>query len=210
MLVEGVAKRGRRGRHAKTGRVTPKGTRPRRPSKPKPVHRQPGRPSPTCYSRSANGCGRASRSTCSPRSAPCSRWSTGVKYGLGRRPGEPPYTLRQLVDTFLDVDRIETTALLAVDRRARQRRRGPGRWHPAGAGAAGSSAAGVSRSVSARPRCTGLKRWSTCWATATTSTSPFVSPEESSSRPSSTSITTWGPSSRTPSWSRSRWRSWRC
>ncbi len=36
------------------------------------------------------------------------------EYGLGRRPGEPPYTLQQLVDMFLPVERIETTALLTV------------------------------------------------------------------------------------------------
>ncbi len=36
------------------------------------------------------------------------------EYGLGRRSGEPPYTLAQLVDTFIDVHRIETSALLAV------------------------------------------------------------------------------------------------
>ena len=36
------------------------------------------------------------------------------EYGFGRRDGEPPYSLRELVDMFLDVDRIETTALLAV------------------------------------------------------------------------------------------------
>ncbi len=36
------------------------------------------------------------------------------EYGFGRRDGEPPYSLRELVDMFLDVDRIETSALLAV------------------------------------------------------------------------------------------------
>ena len=36
------------------------------------------------------------------------------EYGFGRRDGEPPYSLRELVDMFLDVDRVETTALLAV------------------------------------------------------------------------------------------------
>ena len=45
------------------------------------------------------------------------------EYGLGRREGEPPYSLAQLVDMFIDVHRIETSALLAVDRRARRRRR---------------------------------------------------------------------------------------
>ena len=36
------------------------------------------------------------------------------EYGFGRREGEPPYALRELVDMFVDVDRVETTALLAV------------------------------------------------------------------------------------------------
>jgi hypothetical protein len=36
------------------------------------------------------------------------------EYGFGRREGEPPYSLRELVDMFLDVDRVETSALLAV------------------------------------------------------------------------------------------------
>ena len=36
------------------------------------------------------------------------------EYGFGRREGEPPWSLRELVDMFLDVDRIETSALLAV------------------------------------------------------------------------------------------------
>ena len=36
------------------------------------------------------------------------------EYGLARREGEPPYSLPQLVDMFLDVDRVETSALLAV------------------------------------------------------------------------------------------------
>jgi hypothetical protein len=36
------------------------------------------------------------------------------EYGFGRRDGEPPYSLSQLVETFLDVHRIETSALLAV------------------------------------------------------------------------------------------------
>ena len=36
------------------------------------------------------------------------------EYGFGRRDGEPPYSLPQLVEMFLDVDQIETSALLAV------------------------------------------------------------------------------------------------
>ena len=36
------------------------------------------------------------------------------EYGFGRREGEPPYSLRELVDMFLDVDRVETSALLTV------------------------------------------------------------------------------------------------
>ena len=36
------------------------------------------------------------------------------EYGFGRQDGEPRWTLRELVDMFLDVDRIETSALLAV------------------------------------------------------------------------------------------------
>ena len=36
------------------------------------------------------------------------------EYGFGRRDGEPPWSLRELVDMFLDVARIETSALLAV------------------------------------------------------------------------------------------------
>ncbi len=36
------------------------------------------------------------------------------EYGFGRREGELPYSLRELVDMFLDVDRVETSALLTV------------------------------------------------------------------------------------------------
>ena len=36
------------------------------------------------------------------------------EYGFGRREGEPPYSLRELVEMFLDVDRVETSALLTV------------------------------------------------------------------------------------------------
>ena len=35
-------------------------------------------------------------------------------YGFGRRPGAPPYSLRDMVDMFLDVPRVETSAVLAV------------------------------------------------------------------------------------------------
>ena len=35
-------------------------------------------------------------------------------YGFGRRDGEPPCSLRELVDMFLDVHRIETSTLLTV------------------------------------------------------------------------------------------------
>jgi hypothetical protein len=36
------------------------------------------------------------------------------EYGFGRRDGEPPWSRRDLADMFIDVDRIETSALLAV------------------------------------------------------------------------------------------------
>jgi hypothetical protein len=36
------------------------------------------------------------------------------EYGFGRDASAPPYTLRELADMFLDVDRIETSALLAA------------------------------------------------------------------------------------------------
>jgi hypothetical protein len=36
------------------------------------------------------------------------------EYGFGRRDGEPPCSRRELVDMFLDVNRIETSALLAM------------------------------------------------------------------------------------------------
>ena len=36
------------------------------------------------------------------------------EYGLGRRDGEPEWSLRELVDMFLDVERVETSAMLAV------------------------------------------------------------------------------------------------
>ena len=36
------------------------------------------------------------------------------EYGFGRRDGPPPWSLPQLVETFLDVDRVETSAMLAV------------------------------------------------------------------------------------------------
>jgi hypothetical protein len=36
------------------------------------------------------------------------------EYGFGRREGDPPYSLTRLVELFMDVHRIETSALLAV------------------------------------------------------------------------------------------------
>jgi hypothetical protein len=36
------------------------------------------------------------------------------EYGFGRRDGDPPYSLTQLVEMFMDVHRIETSALLAA------------------------------------------------------------------------------------------------
>ena len=109
-----MSKRGRPGRHAKGGgRVTPKGTRPvgsrdaswatpARDAEPDLLEQvrqrlQSGEPLDLLAEVSTL------LTVVDPR-----------EYGFGRRPGEPPYTLRQLVDTFLDVDRTETSALLAV------------------------------------------------------------------------------------------------
>jgi hypothetical protein len=36
------------------------------------------------------------------------------EYGFGRRAGEPPWSPREMADMFIDVDRVETSALLAV------------------------------------------------------------------------------------------------
>jgi Domain of unknown function (DUF6398) len=106
-----VTKRARHGRHPKGGRVTPKGTRPAFTS-------GPSFPAPDRGSDLIRDVGRKLRSgdpldlladvgalltLLDPR-----------EYGFGRHEGEPGWTLRELVDTFLDVDRIETSALLAV------------------------------------------------------------------------------------------------
>ena len=109
--VRGVTKRGRHGRHPKGGRVTPKGTRPA------------GAPGPSWSTQDAEpdlmrNLGRKLRSG-DPLDvlAEVSSLLTLVdprEYGFGRRDGEPPWSLRELVDMFLDVARIETSALLAV------------------------------------------------------------------------------------------------
>jgi hypothetical protein len=106
-----VTKRRRHGRHPKGGRVTPKGTRPSAVPGPTWSTRDP---EPNLF----RNIGRKLRSG-KPLDllAEASSLLTLVdprEYGFGRREGEPPWSLRELVDTFLDVDRVETSALLAV------------------------------------------------------------------------------------------------
>jgi hypothetical protein len=110
---EPVAKRGRHGRHSKGGRVTPKGTRP-------PGYRDASRPTPEWDAEPdlMRNVRRKLRS-----GEPLDLLAEGSalltlvdprEYGLGRRAGDPPYSLTQLVEMFIDVHRIETSALLAV------------------------------------------------------------------------------------------------
>jgi Domain of unknown function (DUF6398) len=108
-----VSKRGRTGRHPKGGRVTPKGTRPH-------GYREPSWSAPQADDEPdlMRDVRRMLRSG-EPLDllAQVSSLLTVVdprEYGLGRREGEPPYALQQLVDMFLDVRRVETSALLAV------------------------------------------------------------------------------------------------
>ena len=110
--VRVVSKRGRQGRHTKGGRVTPKGTRPA--GSPGRSWSPPDDDEPDLM-RSI----RRALHSGEPLDllAEVSSLLTVVdprEYGFGRRDGEPPYSLRELVDMFLDVDRVETSALLAV------------------------------------------------------------------------------------------------
>ncbi len=108
-----MAKRGRHGRHPKGGRVTPKGTRPiayrernssvsewdDEPDLLQNIRRNLRSGSPLDLLAEAS----ALLTLVDPR-----------EYGFGRREGEPPYSRQQLVDSFIDVRRVETSALLAV------------------------------------------------------------------------------------------------
>jgi Domain of unknown function (DUF6398) len=110
-MVEPVAKRARHGRHAKGGRVTPKGTRPIRDQR-RSTSQESGEPDLMRTVRRTLQSG-------DPLDllAEVSSLLTLIderEYGLGRRSGEPAYSLHQLVDMFLDVHRIETSAMLAV------------------------------------------------------------------------------------------------
>ena len=105
-----LAKR-RRGRHPKGGRVTPKGTRPIGVSGPSwsAEEREPDL---------MHNVRRKLRSG-EPLDLLAEVSSLLIlvdprEYGFGRRPGEPPYSRRELVDIFLDVDRVKTSAMLAV------------------------------------------------------------------------------------------------
>jgi hypothetical protein len=106
-----VAKRGRHSRHPKGGRVTPKGTRP-------VVGPAPAWAAQEREPDLMRNVGRKLRSG-EPLDllAEVSSLLTMVdprEYGFGRGDGEPPWSLRELVEMFLDVDRVETSAMLSV------------------------------------------------------------------------------------------------
>ncbi len=112
-MVRTMAKRGRHGRHPKGGRVTPRSTQP--PGYGSSSWSTPSWDAEPDLLREVRGRLRSGEPL--DLLAEVSSLLTVVdrrEYGLGRRPGEPPYTLRQLVDSFLDVPRLETSALLAV------------------------------------------------------------------------------------------------
>ena len=161
----------KRNRHPKGGRTTPKGTRPptRRPAEWDRREDQPDLMSDVLTRmRSDNPLDLL---------AHVGMLMTLVDkrdYGFGKRPGEPPYALDQLVEMFLDTWRIETSALLAVIVELAGARSTPDRsassWRAATTGCRRGSA------TSATQRSTRSRRWCTCWATATTSTSASASP----------------------------------
>ena len=101
----------KRNRHPKGGRTTPKGTRPptRRPAEWDRRDDEPDLMSDVLTRMRSD----------SPLDllAHVGMLMTLVdkrEYGFGKRDGEPPYALDQLVEMFLDTWRIETSALLAV------------------------------------------------------------------------------------------------
>jgi hypothetical protein len=108
-----MAKRGRHGRHPKGGRVTPKGTRPI-------GYRDKNSSTPEWDDEPdllQNIRWKLRSGEPLDLLAEVSSLLTLVdprEYGFGRREGEPPYSRQQLVDMFIDVKRVETTALLAV------------------------------------------------------------------------------------------------
>ena len=108
-----MAKRGRHTRHARGGRVTPKGTRP--PGARDSDWTPPSWDAEPDLLRDVRHHLRSGAPV--DLLGEVSSLLTVLderEYGFGRHAGEPPYTVPQLVDMFLDVRRSETSALLAV------------------------------------------------------------------------------------------------
>ena len=109
--VRRVTKRGRHSRHPKGGRVTPKGTRPvgtqgpqwstqdREPDLVRTIGRKLRSGHPLDLLAEVSSL----LALVDPRD-----------YGFGRRDGAPAWSLHELVNMFLDVDQLETTAMLTV------------------------------------------------------------------------------------------------